>query len=208
MPLKPCTGPYLDMYPASTSLLSVCLQKYSTDRTISPLFGNELEVILLRRLPDTHSNYVIEKWPNIDKCVLDDLENRNYCPTKILLKTNQTLFVNKGRLFSTKNVNAMPNQHIFSTLTWNWMFTGFTSQGINREVSNLLILNKGLNNLSKSKKCVNLSISLSLVLTSRIQVELIKNGGNNEVRSGEAYGVSIKNLVSLPVRKSCDKCLF
>ena len=99
------------------------------------------------------------EWPTHD--VVSRWREMNYCPSVFILKPNQHVHINKGRLHAFRKMrchalpqddchfhlrNSIKEKELFSdykeincvSIAWDWMYRGVTSAGINREVSSML----------------------------------------------------------------------
>ena len=95
-------------------------------------------------------------WPTSD--IIAQWQEMNYYPSVFILKPNQHVHINKGRLhaFRKMRCDALPQEDCHFTLrnslkvehsldgddcvsiAWDWMYRGVTSAGINREVASML----------------------------------------------------------------------
>ena len=170
---KPRFGPNLFIAPCVDEHFQP-LQQRSLDTGMLQLSANERKIIILRRLPDEHTKNAVEEWSTMlrssnnsqAKCIIEHWDRCHYYPTIITLKQNQFIHLNKGRLFSCQRINNTVNSvEADFSLSWQWMFTGLSAEGINREISTLLVLNdsKQKNNYNFRKKFSDAPIELSLL---------------------------------------------
>uniref|UniRef100_A0A7S2LBY8 Uncharacterized protein n=1 Tax=Leptocylindrus danicus TaxID=163516 RepID=A0A7S2LBY8_9STRA len=157
---RPVLGPTLSISPG-VSEVSPPLRQCSFDTGTLMVDGEDRRFVLLRRLPNNHALAAIDifnasapketklgatngeqrdEWPPPD--VVKKWQEMNYYPSVFTLKKGQYLHINKGRLFCLNQISAKRQSKVNQIINWNWAFIGVSPLAINREVSNLLILNR------------------------------------------------------------------
>jgi len=101
------------------------------------------------------------RWPHVED--IDQCKEMNYYPSVFILKPGQFVHINKGRLhaFRKLSFSLLPDRDCHSNLrneiihesnrknlplndslcvsvAWDWTYRGFSSEGINREVSSMM----------------------------------------------------------------------
>jgi len=157
---RPVLGPTLSISPGMSEV-SPPLRQCSLDTGTLMVDGEDRKFVLLRRLPNNHALAAIDifnasapkettlgatngeqrdEWPPPD--VVKKWQEMNYYPSVFILKKGQYLHINKGRLFSLNQISTKRKSKVNQIINWNWAFIGVSPLAINREVSNLLLLNR------------------------------------------------------------------
>jgi len=170
-------------------------------------------------LPHGDENGEKPPWPSPH--AIKTCRKMNYCPSVFILKPGQFVHINKGRLHAFRKMSTSPlpssdchshlrralirdekitKEVVCLSIAWDWMYRGYTSDGINDELESALSCAK----LNQKHSKLSLAITETSVLQSaRVVVSRFEQlCESKKEREGEGEGKIGKgeeeNLIPLP----------
>jgi len=169
----------------------VMLRRMSNDRkhhSLEILNGNlgrddERSYDALYGLPHGDANGEKPPWPSSD--AIEECRRMNYCPSVFILKPGQFVHINKGRIHAFRKMAtaSLPASDCHShlrkalikeenitgevvclSIAWDWMYRGYTIDGMNNELESALLCAK----LNQKHKKLSLAITETSILHSAL----------------------------------------